>query len=84
MNKPTVLAELDSVTGDVPVFNGVLFGCYHVPVEIKGIGKRELAKPVWLAPGETLEFWLVINRQREWYETRLHPVGCSCGGKCKT
>jgi hypothetical protein len=81
--RPTVVAEIDPKSNDLPRFNGTIVGCYRVPVEINGIGRIDFKAPVMLAAGETLEYWLVVDADGEHYEARVHRVGCKCGGKCK-
>lgn len=75
---PTVMALIDPETNAPWPLRGSLVGCYPVTVEIKGIGTFPLSEPVWLGPGQTLEYWLTVDKDRQYYAYRLHLVNCSC------
>lgn len=84
INQPTVLAQLDPATGALPRARGKVIGCYGVPIKVQGIGHVAFESPVLLAAGETLEYWLVVDGDRQFYRSKLHPVGCRCGGACRS
>lgn len=82
LSLPTVMAEVDPKTNEPWPLRGMLIGCYPVAVEIKGIGKFELESPVWLGPGQGLEYWLTVDKGRQYYAYRLHAVDCTCENCC--